>query len=270
LPASDLLPRLEAVLREAGGIASGYFKRPLRQWTKDDHSPVTEADIAIDTMLRERLTALDPSAAWLSEETEDDLARLGVERLWIADPIDGTRAFLRGTDDWCISVALVTRQRPVLGGLYAPRSDEMFLAVAGGGATRNGRKLLVNDGENLAGARIAGPMSEIEKLKTLEPRLQVPFKVHSLALRLARVAEGTIDIALASTKAADWDLAAADLLVHEAQGTLTTLTGHRLSYNRTSLFHGEVCAAGPMRHRSLLAMLARHGSIGRTDSVETT
>ena len=119
------------------------------------------------------------------------------------------------------------------------------------------RAVIVNDGTEIAGARVAGPRADVDKLIANEPRAVAAPKIHSLALRIARVAQGTIDIALASAKAADWDLAAADLLVHEARGTLTTLQGHPLNYNRTTLTHGSVFAAGPSRQQSLLTLMRR-------------
>lgn len=262
MPVSEpLLRQLEAVLREAGEVALSYFGATPKQWTKHDQSPVSEADIAVDRLLRQRLSALIPSAAWLSEETEDDLARIGAAQVWIADPIDGTRAFLRGARDWGVSVALVENQRPVLAGLFVPADDEMFLAAAGAGATRNGVSIVVNDGTGAAGARIAGPRSELERLIQREPQAVAVPKIHSLALRIARVAEGALDVAVASGRAADWDLAAADLLVHEARGTLATLQGHVPKYNEAKVTHGPLFAAGRLRHRSLLELMGSGHSV---------
>ena len=106
------MPRLEAAVREAGALAASTFQTALKSWTKDGGSPVSEADIAVDNFLRERLTRLAPDYGWLSEESEDDPARLDAPRVWIVDPIDGTRAYLAGRTDWSISVALVEDGRP--------------------------------------------------------------------------------------------------------------------------------------------------------------
>ena len=246
-----LVEPLETVAREAGALALQSFKAPVRSWFKDGNSPVSDADIAVDSLLRQRLAALCPACAWLSEETEDDPARLTASRVWIVDPIDGTRAFLAGKTDWTISIALAEQGRPILAAIYAPVSDEVFLAARGQGATHNGRPMRVSRDGDLNGARIAGPRWYLERLAAISPNIVLEPKVHSLALRLARVAQGTLDAAIASTDSHDWDLAAADLLVHEAGGTLTTVGGEVLTYNRPEPTHGALLAAGCGRHREL-------------------
>src|SRR5215813_1983223 len=129
--------QLADAVREAGDIALRTFRQPVRQWSKVGSSPVSEADIAVDEFLRRRLGALAPDAGWLSEETEDDAARLDAAIVWIVDPIDGTRAYLAGQDDWTISVALVADGRPVLATVFAPTTEELFMAQAGTGASLN-------------------------------------------------------------------------------------------------------------------------------------
>ena len=142
LPASNsaaLAAPLEAVMREAGELARVTARGPFKRWTKgDDNSPVSDGDIAVNNLLRARLGALAPQAGWLSEETEDDLPGRDGRATWIVDPIDGTRAYISGRADWTISVALVEHGRPQLAALYAPVTDEMFLAMRGAGATLNG------------------------------------------------------------------------------------------------------------------------------------
>src|SRR5215471_10316578 len=127
-----MAPALAETVRAAGDVALKTFRQPLRQWIKGESSPVSEADIAVNDFLRKRLLGL-AGYGWLSEETEDDPARLEMENVWIVDPIDGTRAYLAGQDDWTISVALAARGRPTLGAIFAPVSQELFLAVAGRG-----------------------------------------------------------------------------------------------------------------------------------------
>jgi myo-inositol-1(or 4)-monophosphatase len=149
--------QLAAVLREAGVIALKTFQTPLRTWLKDQSSPVSEADIAVDGFLRERLAGATTGCGWLSEETADDRSSATARRLWIVDPIDGTRAYLAGRPDWAISAALVEDGRPVLAGVFAPVTDELFVAAAGMGATRNGAIIRASAGDRLAGAKVAGP-----------------------------------------------------------------------------------------------------------------
>ena len=197
-------------------------------------------------------------SGWLSEETEDDPARLSAKRVWIVDPIDGTRAFIAGFPDWTISIGLAEAGRPIVGAIFAPVTDQLFVAVAGGGATCNGRSIAASAGTSLAHARVAGPPRRLERLAPLD--IIAEPKVHSLALRIARVADGSLDAALAGPDGHDWDLAAADLLVHEAHGALTTLAGETLTYNRPKPIHGALLAAGRARH-AVLRDLLREGSV---------
>ena len=253
-----MVEAFEAAVREAGALALRSFKSPVKSWFKNGNSPVSEVDVAIDGLLRTRLQTVDPDCGWLSEETEDDRARLSASRVWIVDPIDGTRAFLAGLNDWTISIALADHGRPILAAVYAPVADELFVATAGGGATCNGRPIMVSSGD-LDQARIAGPKRYLERLVAVLPQLVLAPKVHSLALRLTRVAQGSLDAAFASTASNDWDLAAADLLVHEAGGALTTFAGEILTYNRPDPTHKPLIAAGPSRHRQLTELIHGRG-----------
>jgi myo-inositol-1(or 4)-monophosphatase len=256
LPLADAL---EGVVREAGALAHKAFGTRVRIWVKEHDSPVSEIDVAVNNLLKERLAAIAPEAGWLSEESEDDPARLGARRVWIVDPIDGTRSFIAGRPDWTISVALVEARRPVVAALYAPVSEEFFRAAAGAGATCNGTSIAATAGGAIAGARVAGPKGLLDRLAAVTPAFTIPPRIHSLALRLARVADGTLDAAFASSTSHDWDLAAADLLVHEAGGALTTLGGTSLAYNGASTVHDTLVAAGLVRHRTLTGLLGnRH------------
>ena len=259
MPASDakaLRGPLEAVMREAGQLALTTASGPYKQWTKGaDRSPVTEGDIAVNELLRERLPALAPDAGWLSEETADHLPDRAMPLVWIVDPIDGTRSYISGRADWTISVALAEHGRPLMAALYAPVTEEMFLASRGEGATLNGAPIRVSAGDTLSGAKLAGPKRYLERLANLSPDILPQPKVHSLALRIARVAHGTLDAAIAGGGTHDWDLAAADLLVHEAGGALTDFAGRPLIYNRPQLTHGALIAAGHGRHGTLIDLV---------------
>jgi myo-inositol-1(or 4)-monophosphatase len=257
---SDFLCGLEAIIREAGEVAREATRTPLKHWTKgNDHSPVSEGDIAVNNFLRARLSALAPQAGWLSEETADEPAaqdiRMALAAVWIVDPIDGTRAYIAGRDDWTVSVALVEGGRPVVAALYAPVTDEMFLATSGGGATLNGRPIRASLGDGLVGAKLAGPKRYLQTLEGLCAGAVPQPRIHSLALRLTRVAQGALDLAFAAPGSHDWDLAAADLLVHEAGGALTDLTGRSLRYNQPNTAQGALIAAGPARHASLVELM---------------
>jgi myo-inositol-1(or 4)-monophosphatase len=251
---AGLLDHLADAVREAGELALRTFRVHVKSWTKGKASPVSEADLAVDALLRERLLAI-LDAGWLSEETEDDPARLDHTHVWVVDPIDGTRAYLAGLPDWAISAALVSGGRPVLAALYAPVSDELFLCAAGGSATRNGAPIRASGGDHLAGARFSGPKRRLDTLAAVEPHIVTAPRLPSLALRLARVATGAVDGTLVGPDSHDWDLAAADLLVHQAGGALTTLTGQSLIYNRRDPVHGALVAAGRARHHVLLHLI---------------
>jgi myo-inositol-1(or 4)-monophosphatase len=251
---ADLRDRLAAAVREAGALALTTFRGELKSWTKGGTSPVSEADLAVDALLRQRLLAIH-DAGWLSEETEDDPARLARREIWVVDPIDGTRAYLAGSPDWAVSVARVDTGRPVVAALYAPATDELFLSIAGRGATLNGAPVAASGGDQLAGARFSGAKRRLDSLAAIEPRIEAAPRIPSLALRIARVASGALDGTLAAANSHDWDLAAADLLVHEAGGVMTTLTGQMLTYNQPRPVHGALIAAGRARHAVLLGAI---------------
>ena len=241
-------------MREAGALARKTAQSAFRHWTKgEDRSPVTEADIAVNDLLHQQLTALCPGAGWLSEETAEIPSSTTL--MWIVDPIDGTRAFISGRADWSISVALVEDGRPLVAALYAPVSEEIFLAARGTGATLNGTPIKANEGDGLRGAKIAGPKRYLDRFSSLAEGTLAQPKVHSLALRLARVAQGALDAAFSSRGSHDWDLAAADLLVHEAGGALTDFTGRPLKYNGSQAVHGALIAAGQARHDALIGLV---------------
>ena len=148
------------------------FGTTLKNWTKGPtESPVSEADIAVDVLLRERLTAGGEAIAWLSEESIDDPARLAARRVWVIDPIDGTRAYIAGFPDWAVSAALVEDGRPIVACLYAPVAEHFFVARVKAGATCNGAPIAVTTGTTMDGARIAGPRSLLERLSAVAPPL---------------------------------------------------------------------------------------------------
>ncbi|MGD0418215.1 MAG: 3'(2'),5'-bisphosphate nucleotidase CysQ [Xanthobacteraceae bacterium] len=247
--------RLASYVREAGTLALSTFQKPIRTWTKTGSSPVSEADIAVDRLLHERLSGEGTGFGWLSEESADDPARLAARYVWIVDPIDGTRAYLAGSPDWAVSAALVDNGRPIAACLYAPVTEEFFSASAGNGARCNGAAIATTTGTSLAGARIAGPKSVLERLAAVAPPFAAMPRVRSLALRLARVAQGAFDVAIAGVNSHDWDLAAADLLVHEAGGALTPAGGGAVTYNRSVPRHGMLVAAGRDRHATIIELL---------------
>lgn len=260
--ATALMPRLREAAREAGAIALRSFRRgdktAARVWHKEGGSPVTEADVAVDSFLKVELTTAYPEARWLSEETADDPARLAARQLWIVDPIDGTRAFLTGHPDWAVSIALLVDGEPTLGLVHAPAHDVLYEAVLGGGAARNGAAIVVSARRELAGARVAGPKPLVDRLARSTGPMQPVERIPSLALRLVRVAEGAVDLGLVTSNARDWDVAAADLILTEAGGRLTDFSAGRPRYNEIEPVHGELLAASAGLHPRLIeAMTTR-------------
>lgn len=216
--------------------------------SKAGGSPVTEADHAVDAYLRQELPRLDASAGWLSEETADTPERLGRSRVFIVDPIDGTRAFMSGDPRWGVSIALVEEGAPILAVLYMPALSRLFSAVPGDGARLNGDHIRVSSAKVLHGARLAGPAPMLERIARGGLDIVAQKKVPSLAYRLALVATGEIEAGFASTNSHDWDIAAADLIVHEAGGFLADRRGRRPVYNRPSPRH-DILVAAPERFR---------------------
>jgi myo-inositol-1(or 4)-monophosphatase len=263
-----ILPRIEEIVREAGGIAMEYFRHgaPTQAQVSLKHggSPVTEADLRIDRLLYARLAELTPGVGWLSEETVDSPERLSHETLFIADPIDGTRGFMAGDPCFCVCLALVFGDRPVYGIVHAPALAQTFVASLGAGATLNGAPLAVSTRQELSGARLAAP-EQMHKILggagltyTRQPGLP------SLAMRLLRVAEGQCDAALARENSCDWDIAAADLILHEAGGVLTDLQGRAPSYNRTTPVHPVLAAGPPVLQARLIEAASGGAAPGRS------
>ena len=259
MPVSEALEADAALLfdavREAGELGLSLSRRGnLKQWTKPDGSHVTEGDLAINALLEERLKAQRPADGWLSEETPDAPLRLARERLWIIDPIDGTRAFIEGREEWCVAAALAIAGRPVLSAVFRPRRDEFYSAVLGEGALLNGRPLAIPDSAELTGALIAGNRKALASLAPLgiaaDPSGSLP-----LQLRLAHVAAGRLAGAVSIGKRNDWDLAAGELLVLEAGGRVSGVSGEGYIYNRAEPWQQGLVAAGAKRHAALIDAL---------------
>ncbi|RTL48389.1 MAG: 3'(2'),5'-bisphosphate nucleotidase CysQ [Bradyrhizobiaceae bacterium] len=243
---------LTDTVREAGALALRMFRTDLKTWTKGVSSPVSEADIAVNDLIAARLRAAVPGCGWLSEESAEDPSRLDKRLIWIVDPIDGTRSYLAGRDDWSISVALVSGGSPVLGAVFAPVTGEFYFAARSAGAELNGVAVQASRGDTLDFARVAGPKTLIGRLEQIGENVSVEPRIGSLALRLCRVADSRIDVACAGGRSQDWDLAAASLIVQEAGGAMTEINGDRLVFNRSDITHGLLLAAGRERHRRLV------------------
>lgn len=249
-PASDLAILLAAA-RKAGEIALRYYRSDNKVWSKAGDSPVSEADIEVDAFLRQELLVARPGYGWLSEETDDDRKRLARAQVFVVDPIDGTRGFLRGDPHWCISLAVVREGRPVEAVLHCPALGRTFSATAGAGAALNGTIIepeMTSDIRSLTGSRKLN-----ETIAAAYPgRFEILPFIPSLAYRIALVANGEIDGAFARRGAHEWDLAAADLILGEAGGRLTTIAGAPISYNAPVIRVPALVISGAGRHEALL------------------
>ncbi len=249
------LELMKNAVKEAGQLGLEFFgDRANDKWQKDDGSFVSDADMALDKLLHQRLLEGRGDYGWLSEETEDDLVRLNKSRVWIVDPIDGTRAFINDKPHWVVSVALVVDGVVHMGCLYNPVKNEFFEAVLGEGAKLNGHKMLIDGQSDIEGATIiAAPGRFKSKIwPTPWPHVE-SFMVNSVAYRMALVATNRADALLTLSGKSDWDLAAADLLVREAGGMVSDHQGFELTFNRKNTRHPSVLVANADLYPKLLA-----------------
>ena len=257
----DLLALLEASVRDAGKIARGYFGGEFKRWDKSKGNPVTEADIEIDGFLKKTLRAARPDFGWLSEETEDDAARLATESQFVVDPIDGTIAFMKGRPYFTICAGVVTGGTPVAGAVYNPISEECFTARLGGGAFLNGAAIHVSDRAEIEGCRmladkamLAHPAWDTPPNRPW-PAMDIETR-SSIAYRMVLVAAGQFDAALALSSKRDWDLAAAQIVVTEAGGMVTSHDGSLPRYNRVDAVQPSIVCAGPALHAKLIERIS--------------
>lgn len=246
--------RLAAIVREAGRIALARWPghgHALASWDKVPGSPVSAADLEVDAFLKRELAALLPAAGWLSEETIDAPQRLAGGLLWLVDPIDGTRDFIRGRDGWAVSVALVSAGRPLLGMLDAPARNEFWSAEAGQGAWRNGVRLAASRRQQLDGARVPA-----EAVPHIDADLVPVHRPNSIALRMAMVAADEADLVATLRWGYEWDIGAAGLIAREAGAMVTDAFGHALGYNKRDPRAFGVLVTAPAIHAAAVERLA--------------
>ncbi len=246
--------RLEGVVREAGRIAHAMWPgagHALDSWDKSPGNPVCEADLAVDAFLKRELRALLPAAGWLSEETVDDPSRLDKDLIWLVDPVDGTRDFIRGRTGWAVSVALISGGRPLVGFLSAPARGEFWQAIAGKGSQRNGERLVASRRKDFAGARV--PTDALPR----EDRDLLPVeKPNSIALRAAMVAADEADLLATLRWGWEWDIGAAALIAREAGAETTDAFGRPLAYNKRDPRAFGLLISAPGIHGAAVERLA--------------
>ena len=230
------LATLSDAMTRAGREALRLAVEGFETYTKQDKSPVTSADLAVNQILRDSLSEAFPDDGWLSEETPDNSERLDKKRVWIVDPIDGTRAFVRGVPEFSLSVALVENGLPVVSAVYNPATGEFFSAV-------RGQSLRVHRVADAGRAPFMSPERplvlvnpwelQIGHFKALEPHLRCR-PIGSIAYALALVASGQADAAVTLEGGSEWDIAAGVLLIEANGGRITTVSGHPFSFNRSN------------------------------------
>jgi myo-inositol-1(or 4)-monophosphatase len=256
-PKEDL-ELLRSAVVGAGIIAAGFFRRDIKTWTKDNASPVSEADIIVDKFLRATLMGARPDYGWLSEESIDDPSRLGKKRCFIVDPIDGTRGFLRGENG-----------RPIAGTVFAPSRDELYEACLGGGSRLNGKPLLrvTQPGH---GPVIPAPGAVHAELQAAGLEYVRGPYMPSLAYRLIQVATGTLDAAVARRGSQDWDIASAAIILSEAGIQFEDVCDGPLLFNRPDVRHGALAALSdkslkPLVHAALIRVYGCPGLVENAD-----
>ena len=244
------LAEVARIAEEAGRIAASRCGGDYQRWEKSPGNPVCDIDLEVDTFLNGQLRRLDPDAGWLSEETLDFSDRIERRRLWVIDPIDGTRDFLRERPGWCVSVALVEDRVPVLGVLAAPARGELWTASRGQGSWRNGERLRVSPRAELAGARVPA-----DQLPAADRDLVAVARPNSIALRIGLVAAGEADLVATLRWGFEWDIAAAALSAEEAGATVTGALGQPLAFNTASGEAFGMLAATPGIHAAAVERL---------------
>ncbi len=245
-----MLEDIVEITEQAGRIALGRCGTDYKRWEKEPGHPVCEIDLEVDNFLREQLIALDPEAGWLSEETADESDRIERKRVWVVDPIDGTRDYLRGRTGWAVSVALVENRAVKYGVLSAPQREELWTAELDRGAWRNGDPIRCSQRSELVGARVPA-----DSLPKVDRDLVMVAKPNSIALRIAMVAAGEADLLATLRWGREWDIAAAILIASEAGATVTGALGQPLTFNSPDAAAFGVLASSPGIHEAAIERL---------------
>ena len=254
---SEILERIQSALEAARKVFRQFTPGKIDAEYKSGHDPVTEADRALDSVLREKL--LRPGEGWLSEESADDLSRLERERVWVVDPLDGTREFVEGIPEFCVSIALVERGQPVAGGICNPATNEIFLGAKDCGVTYNREPVNISQKKSLQDAVVLASRSETRRGEW-EQFQNAPFKFQptgSVAYKLARVSAGLADATFTLKPKHEWDIAAGAALILAAGGYVRTLSS-ALVLNRENVLIDGLIACGPNLKSELTEFLANY------------
>lgn len=255
---ADILQRIEAALKASREVFSRFTPGAIETEYKIGHDPVTEADRSLDKVLRQEL--LREGEGWLSEESADDPIRLQRSRVWVVDPLDGTREFVKGIPEFCASIGFVENGRPVAGGIYNPATDETFLGAIDCGVTYNGKPAKASQRTSLDGALVLASRSEVKRgeWKAFEGGTSKIRPMGSVAYKLALVSAGLADITFTLTPKNEWDVVAGVALVESAGGFVSTLERTSLTANRRDPLLSGLLASGPFLKEPLLELVEPH------------
>jgi myo-inositol-1(or 4)-monophosphatase len=255
---SDILDRIEAALEAARGVFSRFTPGEVQAEFKAGHDPVTEADRSVDAALRHNL--LRAGEGWLSEESADDLSRLDKQHVWVVDPLDGTREFVMGLPEFCVSIGYVENGKPMAGGIYNPATQEKFLGAVDTGVLYNGKAARPSQRTSLDGALVLASRSEVKRgeWKPFENAAFTVRPMGSVAYKLALVSAGLADVTFTLTPKNEWDVVAGAVLVKSAGGFVSTLERTDLTANRRNPLLSGLMACGPLLKKELLSLVEPH------------
>src|SRR5712675_3109637 len=255
---SDILARIEAALEAARAVFARFTPGAIETEYKIGRDPVTEADRALDAVRRQE--RLRDGEGWLSEESVDDPVRLQCSRVWVVDPLDGTREFVKGIPEFCVSIGFVENGRPVAGGIYNPATNETFLGSIDSGVAYNGKPSQPSQRTSLEGALVLASRSEVKRGEW-KPFENAAFKIRpmgSVAYKLALVSAGLADVTFTLTPKNEWDVVAGTALVQSAGAFVSTLEKASLVANNENPLLSGLLASGPYLREQLLAAVSEH------------
>jgi myo-inositol-1(or 4)-monophosphatase len=252
---TEILGRIHAALEASRTVFARFTPGAIETEYKIGHDPVTEADRALDAVLRKEL--LRNGEGWLSEESVDDPIRLERSNVWVVDPLDGTREFVKGIPEFCVSIGFVENGRPVAGGIYNPATDETFLGSIDSGVTYNGKPAHPSQRDTLDGALVLASRSEVKRgeWKAFENSSLKIRPMGSVAYKLALVSAGLADATFTLTPKNEWDVTAGAALVESAGGYVATLDDAALTCNNKSPLLRGLVACGPLLREKLVALV---------------
>src|SRR5271157_718940 len=260
----ETLERIRDALEAARTVLNRFTPGAIETEYKVGHDPVTEADRAVDDILRK--TLLRAGEGWLSEETVDDFTRLDKPRVWVVDPLDGTREFVQGIPEFCVSIAMVENGIPVAGGVCNPATDELILGSCETGVTYNGKPAQPSQRKDLHGALVLASRSEVKRgeWKQFESDDFTVRPMGSVAYKLGLVSVGRADATFTLVPKHEWDVAAGAALVLSAGGFVRTLENTDLKCNRKNPLISGLIACGPYLEAELMVRLSgHHHPVGR-------